>query len=91
VPLIYLLWHGASVFLVSLEGPSHSIAHCYTQRDTEELFNPDPHRSVILHSDLHNDVIINCDTIMHLNCIDVYLPNMLDVGVKTIILYFWGP
>jgi hypothetical protein len=34
----HLLWHGASVFLVSSEGPPHSIASYDTQGDVEDLF-----------------------------------------------------
>jgi hypothetical protein len=38
----HLLWHGTSVFLVSSEGPSHSITSYDKQRDVEDLFCPDP-------------------------------------------------
>jgi hypothetical protein len=34
----HLLWHGTSVFLVSSEGPPHSVASCDTQADVENLF-----------------------------------------------------
>jgi hypothetical protein len=34
----HLLWHGASVFLVSSEEPPHSVASYYTQGDMEDLF-----------------------------------------------------
>jgi hypothetical protein len=34
----HLLWHGASVFLVSSEVPPHSVAFYDTQRDVEDLF-----------------------------------------------------
>jgi hypothetical protein len=40
-----LLWHGASVFLVSSDGPPHSVASYNTQWDVENLFNSDPHGS----------------------------------------------
>jgi hypothetical protein len=33
-----LLWHGASVFPVSSEGPPHSVASYDTQGDVEDLF-----------------------------------------------------
>ena len=36
----HLLWHGDSVFLVSSEGPPHSIAFYNTQGDVEDLFWP---------------------------------------------------
>jgi hypothetical protein len=36
----HLLWHGASVFPVSSEGLSHSVASYDTQRDVENLFLP---------------------------------------------------
>jgi hypothetical protein len=38
--LPHLLWHGASVFPDSSEGPPHSIASYDTQRDIEDLFWP---------------------------------------------------
>jgi hypothetical protein len=34
----HLLWHGASVFPVSSEGPPHSVASYNTQGDVENLF-----------------------------------------------------
>jgi hypothetical protein len=34
----HLLWHGASVFPVSSEGPPHSVASYDTWRDVEDLF-----------------------------------------------------
>jgi hypothetical protein len=34
----HLLWHGASVFPVSSEGLSHSVASYDTQGDVEDLF-----------------------------------------------------
>ena len=34
----HLLWHGASVFPVSSEGPLHSVAFYDTQGDVEDLF-----------------------------------------------------
>jgi hypothetical protein len=34
----HLLWHGASVFPISSEGPPHSIASYDTQGDVENLF-----------------------------------------------------
>jgi hypothetical protein len=36
----HLLWHGASVFPVSSEGPPHSIASFDSQGDAEDLFLP---------------------------------------------------
>jgi hypothetical protein len=36
----HLLWHGASVFPVSSDGPPHSIASCDSQGDAEDLFLP---------------------------------------------------
>jgi hypothetical protein len=36
----HLLWHGASVFPVSSEGPPHSVAFYDTQGDVEDLFLP---------------------------------------------------
>jgi hypothetical protein len=35
--LPHLLWHGASVFSVSSEGPPHSVASYDTQGDVEDL------------------------------------------------------
>jgi hypothetical protein len=34
----HLLWHGASVYPVSSEGPPHSVASYDTQGDVEDLF-----------------------------------------------------
>ena len=34
----HLLWHGTSVFPVSSEGPSHSVAFYDTQGDVKDLF-----------------------------------------------------
>jgi hypothetical protein len=34
----YLLWHGASVFQVSSEGPPHLVALYDTRGDVEDLF-----------------------------------------------------
>jgi hypothetical protein len=34
----HLLWHGATVFPVSSEGPPQSVASYDTQRDEEDLF-----------------------------------------------------
>ena len=34
----HLLWHGASVFPVSSEGPPHSVASYDTRGDVEDLF-----------------------------------------------------
>jgi hypothetical protein len=34
----HLLWHGTSVFPVSSEGPSHSVASYDTHGDAEDLF-----------------------------------------------------
>jgi hypothetical protein len=36
----HLLWHGASVFLVSFEEPPHSVASFYIQGDVDDLFWP---------------------------------------------------
>jgi hypothetical protein len=36
----HLLWHGASVFPVSSEGPPHSVASYYIQEDAEDLYWP---------------------------------------------------
>jgi hypothetical protein len=44
----HLLWHGASVFLVSSEGPSHSVASYDTQRIWRIYSNLDPHGSPLL-------------------------------------------
>jgi hypothetical protein len=33
----HLLWHGASIFPVSSEGPPYSVASCDTQGDVEDL------------------------------------------------------
>jgi hypothetical protein len=34
----HLLWYGTSVFLVSSEGPPHSVASYDTHGDAEDLF-----------------------------------------------------
>jgi hypothetical protein len=39
----HLLWHGASVFSVSSEGPSHLITSYDLQEDAEDLFYLGPH------------------------------------------------
>jgi hypothetical protein len=41
----HLLWHGASVFPVSSEGPPHSVASYDTQRDVKDLFWPGSSRA----------------------------------------------
>jgi hypothetical protein len=41
----HLLWHGTSVFLVSFEGPPHSVFSYHTQGDVEDISNIDPHES----------------------------------------------
>jgi hypothetical protein len=44
----HLLWHGASVFPVSSEGPPHSVASYDTQGDAEDLFYPGSNKKKIL-------------------------------------------
>ena len=39
---IFITTHRTSVFAVSFEGLSHSVTLLYKQKDTKELFKPDP-------------------------------------------------
>jgi hypothetical protein len=43
----HLLWHGASVFPVSSEGPPHLVASCDILGDVEGLYYPD-HKNIVI-------------------------------------------
>ena len=43
---IFITPHRTSVFVVSFERLSHSVTLLHKQRDTEELFQPDPKENI---------------------------------------------